>query len=259
MSERDGYPHGVPHWTTCVVRDVTQATNFYGQVFGWDFDLNPTGDYAVATLRGRMVAGIGSVAAAGPDAQLGWITEICVDDALAAAAAVSRAGGRVVSAPKDLSPASIMTVIADPSGAVLCATQPLERKGAELVNEPNTLTMTTLSTPDVSAVADFYRDVFGWELQRSQSRLLWQLAGYVGGEKVQPVSRDVIAVSKESLAPARWDVDFRMKDVDASAAVVRAAGGSVVQEPVDLEGVPFRGAVFADPDGSQFTVSQLRD
>ncbi|WP_343923714.1 hypothetical protein [Rhodoglobus aureus] len=98
-----------------------------------------------------------------------------------------------------MAPASILTVVADPSGAVLGATQPLGGKGAQLVNEPSTLTMNTLSTPDPAAVADFYREVFGWHLQQSGSRTLWQLPQYVGGE-----------------------------------------------------------AVFADLDGSEFTVSQLR-
>ncbi|GAA1212571.1 VOC family protein [Rhodoglobus aureus] len=71
MSKRDVYPHGVPHWTTCLVRDIDQATKFYGQVFGWSFKVNPDGDYAEATLRGRTVAGIGTLASAGANAQPG--------------------------------------------------------------------------------------------------------------------------------------------------------------------------------------------
>lgn len=259
MSTRDGYPHGVPHWTTCLVRDMGQATQFYGRIFGWEFEINSNGDYAEATLRGRKVAGIGALTAAGAGAQPGWVTEVCVDDATAAAEAAIRSGGSVISGPVDMSPASILTVVADPSGAALGATQPLDRKGAELVNEPGTLTMSTLSTPDPSAVVDFYREVFGWELQHSGSRMLWQLPEYVGGEVVQPVSRDVIAVAKTSDGSSRWDVDFRVDNVDAIAQTVREAGGTVVKEPVDLDAVPFREAIFADPDGGVFTVSQLRD
>ncbi|MGV8913324.1 MAG: VOC family protein [Rhodoglobus sp.] len=259
MSKRDGYPHGVPHWTTCLVHDVTKATEFYGRVFGWSFDFTPNGDYAEATVRGRAVAGIASLAAAGPHAQPGWITEICVDDAAAAAAAIVRAGGAVQGNPVDLSPASILTIATDPSGAVLGVTQPLARKGAQLVNEPSTLTMSTLLTPDPAAVAEFYRDVFGWRIQQSGSRTLWQLPQYVGGETVQPVDRDIIAVAKSSTGPPRWDVDFRVADADAVSSTVREAGGSVLKEPMDLDAVPFREAVFADLDGSPFTVSQLRD
>jgi len=84
MSTRAGYPHGVPHWTTCLVRDLEKATQFYGHIFGWNFSTNPTGDYAEATIRGRKVAGIGTIATAGANAKSGWLTEVGVDDATAA-------------------------------------------------------------------------------------------------------------------------------------------------------------------------------
>lgn len=258
MSERDGYPHGVPHWTTCLVRDLDRAADFYGRVLGWDFDISPDDGYAVATVRGREVAGIGTVAAAGPDAQPGWITEVRVDDATAAADAVIRAGGSVLAGPMDMSPASVLSVVADPAGAVLCATQPVGRAGAQLVNEPGTWTMSALSTPDPSAVADFYRDVFGWEREQFGPMTLWRLPGYVGGEPSQPVPRDVIGVAQPSDGAPRWDVDFRIADADAAARAVRDAGGTVVAEPADQDSVPFRHAVLADPDGAVFSVSQLR-
>lgn len=257
MSERDEYPHGVPHWTTCLVRYLDRAVDFYGRVLGWDFDISRDDGYAVATLRGREVAGIGTVAAAQPDAQPGWITEVRVDDAAAAADAVIRAGGSVLAGPLDMSPASVLTVVADPAGAVLCATQPVGRSGAELVNEPSTWTMSALSTPDPAAVADFYRDVFGWEREQFGPMTLWRLPGYVGGEPTQPVPRDVIAVAQASAGAPRWNVDFRIADADAAARAARDAGGTVVADPADQDSVPFRQAVLADPDGAVFSVSQL--
>jgi predicted enzyme related to lactoylglutathione lyase len=257
MSERDGYPHGVPHWTTCLVQDLDRATDFYGQVFGWEFDVSPDDGYAVATLRGREVAGIGTLAAAQPDTQPGWITEVRVDDAAATADAVIRAGGSVLAGPLDMSPASVLTVVVDPAGAVLCATQPVGRSGAELVNEPGAWTMSALTAPDPSAVAGFYRDVFGWEPEQFGPMTLWRLPGYVGGEPSQPVPRDVIAVAQESEGPARWNVDFRIADADAAAQATLDAGGTVIAEPAQQQSVPFRQAVLADPDGAIFSVSQL--
>lgn len=257
MSERDGYRQGVPHWTTCLVRDLDRAAAFYGRVFGWDFDLSPDDGYAVATLRGREVAGIGTVTAAQPDAQPAWITEVCIDDAAATAAAVIRAGGSVLAGPLDMSPASILTVVADPEGALLCATQPLSRLGAQLVNEPGTWTMSALSTPEPSAVADFYRVVFGWESAQFGPMTLWRLPGYLGGEPSQPVPRDVIAVAQASDGAPRWNVDFRIADADAAVRAALDSGGAVVAEPTEQDSVPFRQAVLADPDGALFSVSQL--
>ncbi|MGH3267061.1 MAG: VOC family protein [Trebonia sp.] len=256
MSERDGYPHGVPNWTTCLTRDLSTAIGFYRSVFGWDFNVSPDG-YAVATMRGREVAGLGTVDAAGPDARPAWITEVCVDDAAATADAAVRAGGTVLAQPIDLSPASVLVVLADPAGAVVCAAQPIRRKGAQLVNEPGAWAMSALSTPDPSAVAGFYRDLFGWRRDELGPTSLWRLPGYLGGEPTQPVPRDVIAVAQTAEEPTRWDVDFWVTDADAAARAAHESGGGVIAEPADQAGVPFRRAMLSDPDGATFSVSQL--
>lgn len=257
MSERDEYPPGVPHWTTCLTPDLRASTEFYGRVFGWDFDVNPKAGYAVAILDGREVAGLGSVAAAGPDAIPAWITEVRIEDAAATADAVVRAGGRVLAGPMDLSPASVLTVIADPSGAVLCATQPIARAGAQLVNQPSAWSMSALRTPDPAAVEAFYHDVFGWHRDDFGPVSLWRLPGYVGGEPTQPVSREVIAVAQPAQGPPRWDVDFWIAEADLAAQTARESGGAVLSEPADDPALPFRRATIADPGGAVFTISQL--
>lgn len=156
-----------------------------------------------------------------------------------------------------MSPASILTVLADPSGAVLCATQPVGRTGAQLVNEPGAWAMSSLSTPDPAAVTAFYGEVFGWELEQFGPVSMWRLPGYVGGEPSQPVPRDVVAVAQPADGPARWNVDFWIADADAAAQTVRDVGGAVLVEPADDPSLPFRHAVLTDPDGSAFTISQL--
>jgi len=255
MSERTGYPHGVPNWVTCLADDVDAAATFYRRVFGWSIDTEH--DYALATLRGREVAGIGSTAEAGENAVPAWITEVRVDDAAATAERAVAAGGRVLAGPMDMSPASVLVVLADPSGAVLCASQPVGRQGAELVNEPSAWSMSALTTPDLAAVEHFYHEVFGWQREAYGTTSLWRLPGYVGGEPSQPVPRDVVAVGMEGAGDPYWGVDFWVADADAAAAEAKAAGGSVLVEPFEAGQLPFRQAVLADPDGAAFSISQL--
>ena len=256
MSERTEYPHGVPNWTTCLTRDVAAAMRFYGAVFGWTFDVSEEGGYAVALLRGREVAGIGPVPT-DPQASPGWVMQVCVDDARAIAEAAHAAGGQVLSGPQDLSPATILTVLADPSGAVVCAGETVARIGAELVNESGAWSMGRLSTPDPAAVASFYGTLFGWQADAYGPVTLFKLPGYVGGEPMQPVPRDVIAVGAPAPKPARWEMDFWVDDADVAAATALKHGGAVLSEPADQQQVPFRQATLADPDGSVFTVSAL--
>jgi predicted enzyme related to lactoylglutathione lyase len=66
MPERNDYPPGVPCWVDMLQPDAQAAARFYGELMGWTFEGpgtmpgNPPGQYFVARLDGRDVAGIGS-------------------------------------------------------------------------------------------------------------------------------------------------------------------------------------------------------
>ena len=255
MSERDGFPHGVPCSVTCLAADISAAMDFYSAVFGWTFETDPELSFAVARLRGREVAGIGSRTAAGPDVEAAWITNVRVDSAEAAAARVADAGGALVAGPMDMAPAGRLAVLSDPGGAVFCAWEPLARSGAELVNEPSAWAMSALQTQDEDAAAGFYGALFGWEPEASGPMTLFRLPGFVGGEPEQPVPRDVVAAMLPGDGSAGWAVDFWIADADAAAAAAEERGGRVLDPPADAG--PFRRAVLADPEGAAFSVSQL--
>src|SRR3954447_25999363 len=99
MSEREHYPHGVPCWVETLQPDPQAALDFYGPLFGWEFagpgpmPGDPPGEYFVARVRGRDVAGIGSLPAGGGAAGAAWSTSIRVDSADDAAARATDAGG----------------------------------------------------------------------------------------------------------------------------------------------------------------------
>jgi uncharacterized protein len=67
MSEREDYAAGVPCWLKALQPDARAALDFYGPLFGREFagpgpmpgDLS--GEYFVARVKGRDVAGIGSL------------------------------------------------------------------------------------------------------------------------------------------------------------------------------------------------------
>ncbi len=248
MSERESYPPGVPCWVDNLVPDAAKAMAFYGDLLGWEFDGPGPGEYYVAKLRGRDVAGVG-LAPAGVAA--GWNTYVSV----ASADDTARAADRVVVQPFDALPAGRVAVLEDPSGAAIGVWEPAERSGCQLVNEASAYAMSVLYTPGPS---DFYADLFGWQAEPfAPGMSLFRLPGYVGGEPGQPVPRDVVAVMAEDDGPARWSVGFWVGDADALAARAPELGGSVVVEPFD--GVPKRQAVLADPFGAAFSVSTAPD
>jgi uncharacterized protein len=247
MSERESYPPGVPCWVDNLVADVDQARRFYGDLFGWEFNGPGPGNYYVAKLRGRDVAGIGQ---APPGVSPGWNTYVSV----ASADDTTRAADRVVVEPFDALPAGRLAALQDPTGAFIGVWEPAARQGCQLVNEASAYAMSALHTPDPDTAAAFYRELFGWETDEFAPGVsLFRLPGYVGGEPQQPVPRDVIAVMAKDDGPARWSVDFWVTDADTLAGRVADLGGNVVVAPFDS--IPKRQAVLSDPFGGVFSVS----
>jgi uncharacterized protein len=128
-------------------RDVTGAKAFYGAVFGWQtmtvgggaemWTLPGYGDHLeerTPGLREQMagmggpagfedvVASINPIADDQPDIPAHWSVTFATDDADATAAKAAELGGKLIAEPFD-APWVRMTVIADPQGATLIASQ----------------------------------------------------------------------------------------------------------------------------------------
>jgi predicted enzyme related to lactoylglutathione lyase len=128
MSQRDGYGPGVPCWVDTWQPDLDAAVAFYARLFGWEAEETrppeDAGRYAVCRLRGREVAGIGTLAVEGAPPGAAWGHTVQVDDAGEAARHATAAGGSVVTPPLQSFDGGRTAVLADPSGAVLTVWQP---------------------------------------------------------------------------------------------------------------------------------------
>ncbi|WP_405010591.1 VOC family protein [Kitasatospora sp. NBC_01539] len=105
--------------------------------------------------------------------------------------------------------------------------------------------------PDASKV--FYRELFAW---RTETDLRPEAGGYtalmLGAEPVAGLSP-----LRTSGQPTTWTVSFAVPDADAAAQAVRAAGGRILAEPVEVLDLG-RFAVAADPGGAAFALWQAR-
>lgn len=272
MSERERYPAGVPCWIETLQPDPHAALDFYGSLFDWELvgpgamPGDPPGQYFVARVRGRDVAGVGSLPSPRGAPVPTWDTHVRVDSADEAAEQAKNAGGSLRDGPFDVLPAGRTAVLADPAGALVCVWEAKSREGAKLVNEPRAWSMSMLHTTDPEGATAFYGAVFGWRPEPfevpGEQVTLWRLPGYVGGEPQQPVPRDVVG-GMIPIAPGgspdeqrpHWSVDFRIDDADATADHAARLGGNVIVPPYDAPG--FRSAVLADPQGAVFSVSEL--
>lgn len=112
-----------------------------------------------------------------------------------------------------------------------------------------------LMTPDPAAAKAFYENVLPWTVEAegntmpngSEYRAITAPGGYVGG--VLTLTPEMVS----SGARAAWFGYVAVDDADAAVAKVRSAGGQVLMEPMDMEGIG-RMAMLADPSGAPFYV-----
>ncbi|MEM7322222.1 MAG: VOC family protein [Actinomycetota bacterium] len=258
MPERSSYDHGTPSWIDLSTTDPEGAKQFYGAIFGWDYEHNPTdqgGEYIMARRGGRAAAGMMQQP---PDmAEMGmppmWSTYVTVADLDATMAKVDAAGGMVHMPPMQVMDSGRMAVIGDPSGAAVSLWQAQEHIGAEIVNEHGTLTWNECQTPDVDAAAKFYAELFGWTTEEMDM-------GPEGAYTVFNLNAEPVAGAMNPPMdgiPPHWSLAFSVDDCDACVATARAEGGTIIVEPMDIP--VGRQAVIADPQGAVFSVIALAE
>jgi uncharacterized protein len=271
MPERDGYSPGVPCWVDASEPDPEAAVDFYGGLFGWEFEeaMPPgsEGKYLIARgeaasssifdlsgeLRSGDVAAIRSILEGAPPAAM-WNTYFWVDSADDAAAKVRDAGGAVVVEPFDFLDACRTAGFTDPEGAAFSVWEAKEHKGAELVNDPGAVVFNNLNTRDVEAARSFYGSLFGWQtagigggaegwtlpgygdwLEREHHPgLRRQMAEAGAPEGFEDVVGSIIPIPvNQADTPAHWSVTFASADADATAAKATELGGKVIVAPFD--------------------------
>lgn len=271
MPQRDGYIPGVPCWVDVSEPDPEAALEFYGGLFGWEFeDLMPPsseGNYFIARgeaasssifdtsgeLRSGDVAAIRSIPQGAPPTAM-WNTCFWVDSADEAASKVRDAGGGVVAEPFDFLNACRMAVCTDPEGASFSVWEAREHKGARLVNDPGAVVFNSLNTRDVDGARSFYGSVFGWQtagigggaegwtlpgygdwLEREHHPELRQQMAKAGApEGFEDVVGSIIPIADDQPdTPPHWSVTFATADADATAAKATELGGRVIVPPFD--------------------------
>lgn len=109
-----------------------------------------------------------------------------------------------------------------------------------------------LAAPDLEAAVSFYSGLFGWSVEEGENAE--QTGGYRQATlRGKPVA-GVMPLMQEGQPPA-WSTYVSVEDADATAAKVRAAGGQVLAEPMDVLDLG-RMAVFMDPTGAAFGIWQ---
>src|SRR6185312_1493607 len=240
-----------PIWTDLSTSDPAAARDFYAKLFGWKVEVNPDpqyGGYALAKLGGKDVAGIGpKQMEQQPSA---WMVYIGTPDAEETTKKAQAAGATVIAPLMEVGDQGKMSVIADPSGAVIGIWQGTQMTGAQVYDQPNSMGWAELNSRGVDKANSFYQKLFGWSLKKSEGGenapeyTEFQLSGtsVAGGMEMNPM------VPKE--VPSYWMVYFNVDDVDKSFKKAKDLGAQEMLAPDDFPGGRF--AIVSDPQGATF-------
>ncbi|MGX5357551.1 VOC family protein [Kocuria sp. KH4] len=247
------WPPGTPCWTELAASDPARTQEFYRQVLGWRYD-DPQPEHGGcrnALVDGARVAGLCPADPGRAGAAPGWLVHLAVDRIELGARRVRDAGGTQLAGPTEIGALGRTGVWRDPTGAVFGLWQSGTHTGFEAVDVPGAVVWCDLTTPDHRTARDFYATVFGYHYEET------------GGDGVPHATFTVprgdrpaggIGATDPAAqgAPSAWSVCFQVESADAAVDRVRAAGGSVVEEPFAF--AYGRLAVVAGPDRESFAL-----
>lgn len=241
---------GRPIWADLATADPEGSRTFYARLLGWHAEANPDpqyGGYAVATLDGKAVAGIGPKMSA--EAPTAWSIYIGADDIDALGARIRDAGATIIVPNLAVGTQGRMAVYQDPSGAFISAWQPGDMAGYE-AQGAGALGWPELNARGIDRVIPFYGRVFGWttrtspmgEGQPSYTEFLLDGQSIAGGMEMSPMVPAEVA--------SYWLAYFAVADVDASYRMALDLGAREMLGPQDSPGGRF--AIVSDPQGATF-------
>ncbi|MGP4050267.1 VOC family protein [Streptomyces sp. 2A115] len=242
---------GTPCWVSLMVHGMAATQDFYGELFGWEFQPGPQqlGAYVRAQLDGQEVAGIGQLP---PDRHLpiAWTPYLASDDVDLTAETVRHCGGTVGVGPLDAENAGRLAIASDPSGAVFGIWQAADHLGTGISDVPGTPAWNELVTRDSAGVTKFYETVFGYEEEPVASADFDYITLHIKGRPVAGIHGVGNALPRDR--GPHWMTYFEVADVDAALSHVLDLGGHALEPPRDTS--HGRIATVADPEGAVFSM-----
>ena len=241
-------------WYELMSTDPAGAAAFYGSVVGWKVvDAGMPMPYSLLMVGEHHVGGLMDMP---PDAPSGmppvWTGYVGVADVDAAAARFEAAGGKICRPPEDIPEVGRFAVVSDPQGGTLCVYTDKSSSAPQgpAAGTPGTVGWHELLAADGAAAFAFYSQQFGWtaadaiDMGPMGTYQLFAAGGEpVGGIMTKPPEMPVTA----------WGYYFNVPAIDAAVERVKAAGGQVINGPMEVPGGQWI-VNAVDPQGGMFSL-----
>jgi predicted enzyme related to lactoylglutathione lyase len=241
-------------WHDLMTTDTSAAKEFYRKAVGWPsqpWDQDPSYTFVLGPQ--GPVAGLMGMP---PDAPAGtppfWSLYIGTPDLGATVAVAQRLGAKLCKEATEIPTIGRFAILTDPQGAAFTLFTPFDDSAPSNAPPPiGDFSWHELATTDFEAAFRFYSELFGWqEMERMDMgpNGIYFIFGWDGEQRGgmynQPPGMP---------GPPNWLSYASVANTDASVARAKAAGGRVINGPMDVPGEG-RVAIMMDPQGAVFAV-----
>ena len=245
-------PDGTPTWADLMTPDADAARKFYHAVFGWEYDISGPefGGYATARLGQRMTAGLMGYQPGDQPMPAAWSLYFATANIENDVAQAVKLGAKVLNPATVVGEFGSMATCEDPTGAAFSFWQAGHHPGAQVTDEPGSMTWCELYSPNAKQARDFYAALLGATADPMPGGLEYYVLKH--GEKMLGGIMQ-IDPSWDELHP-QWVIYFSVSNTDDTAATVAKHGGKVTGT---IDDSPFgRFAALTDPHGATFKIIQ---
>lgn len=241
------HPPGTPCWVDLSSPDVDASVAFYRDLFGWKAGkAEQSSGYRMFSSGGKVVSGIAPLKSEQEPSR--WTPYISTEDVSETVHGVEAEGGSVLMGT-NIKEGVRMVHLQDTLGALFGIFQLSDYQGAQVFNQPVSLTFNQLTTGLPAEGKRFYSGVFGWEPRDRDMGGGFAFTYFYNG--VRAIA-GLLPTSSEILS--HWLVYFAVEDADTTVARAIELGASV---PGPLTDTPFgRSAMLNDPHGAVFSIIQ---
>jgi predicted enzyme related to lactoylglutathione lyase len=248
--------HGDFIWYELWTTEADAASDFYGDVIGWQARSaeGSNRDYRIFSIGGVDVAGLLPIprGAEGTGMRPGWLGYVGVDDVDAAATAIAEAGGEQHLPPTDIPNVGRLAMVSDPQGVLFYVMRGAV-EGASTSFTPmkaGHCQWNELQTTDQAAALAFYTGLFGWE--KGGAMPMGEMGDY---QFINHRSQMIGAMMNRvgNGPPPAWNFYFGVEDIDVAAWAVTQKGGVIHYGPAEVPGGSFI-IVGSDPQGAMFAL-----
>lgn len=242
-------------WYDLMTPDPGAAQGFYRNVVGWGTEVFESGPkpYDMWTRDGQPIGGVmelpeeASAAGAPPH----WLAYIGTPDVDSTTARAADLGATVLVSPQDIPDVGRFSVLADPDGAVFATFAPaMDAPPHPGMPSEGDFSWHELLSEDYERGFEFYAELFGWKVHEDMDmgeygiyRIYGMDGPSLGGIMNRPPEMPVGA----------WLFYVRVDDLDSAVDRVKAAGGQVLNGPMEVPGGD-RVAQCRDPQGAMFAL-----